>query len=203
MATLPLLDKVRLQPELLTEADYPSYRALYADPRVAPATGLPTLVEESAARRWFDNALALPAEQGRILALRLAGEPPLVGILRLTEWNQVAGVATLGYALTPRLWGQGLMNECLYALLPWLLAEGLGKPLHRLQAWVLSSNVRSRHLLAGLGFVHEGTLRGLFFQEGGHHDICAYGLLTADKRVTRIAHPKPGRVELSSSAKSA
>lgn len=196
MATLPLLDKVRLQPGLLTETDYPSYRALYADPRVAPATGLSTLVEESAARRWFDNALALPAAQGRILALRLAGEPSLVGILRLTEWNQVAGVATLGYALTPALWGQGLMGESLHALLPWLLGESLGKPLHRLQAWVLSSNVRSRHLLAGLGFLHEGTLRGLFFQEGEHHDICAYGLLSADKRVTRAAPQEPRRFAL-------
>ena len=203
MATLPLLGKVRLQPDLLTEVDYPSYRALYADTRVASPTGLPSLVDEASARRWFDSAMALPPAQGRILALRLAGEPQLVGVLRLTEWDQTAGVITLGYALAPRLWGQGLMNECLYALLPWLLNAGLGKPIHRIQAWVLSSNNRSRHLLSGLGFVHEGTLRGLFHQEGGHHDICAYGLLAADKRVTRIAHPKPGRVELSSSAKSA
>lgn len=181
MAALPLpLARGRLRPDTLAAADYPRYRALYADPRVAHPTGLPALVDEAAARRWFDAALALPPEQGRILALRQPGLSALCGVLRLTDWDRHAGVLTLGYTLSPELWGRGLMHECLAGTLPWLLSGGLGAPLHRVQAWVLPHNQRSRRLLGRLGFVHEGTLRGLFRHQDGRHDVCAYGLLAAD-----------------------
>ncbi|MHA7000650.1 GNAT family N-acetyltransferase [Aeromonas schubertii] len=181
MAALPLsLSRRPLYPDTLVEADYPAYRALYADPRVALLTGLPARMEESAARRWFDNALALPAGQGRISALRQEGESTLCGVVRLTDWEQGAGIITLGYALSPRLWGEGLMQNCLSGLLPSLFAGALGHPLHRVQSWVQADNHRSRRLLERLGFRHEGTLRGLFRNEQGHHDICAYGLLCDD-----------------------
>lgn len=188
MAALPLsLIRRSLYPDTLVEADYPAYRALYADPRVALLTGLPARMEELAARRWFDNALAFPSEQGRISALRQEGERALCGVVRLTDWEQETGIITLSYALSPRLWGEGLMLSCLSGLLPSLFAGELGHPLHRVQSWVQADNHRSRHLLERLSFRHEGTLRGLFRNEQGHHDICVYGLLHDDR-----THREPG-----------
>ncbi|PRP69759.1 hypothetical protein BUE93_13780 [Chromobacterium amazonense] len=188
MAALPLPLVSALRPTPLAHADYPRYRALYADPRVAAPTGLPALADEAEARRWFHAALALAPEQGRIMALRLGGQGALAGVLRLTDWDRGAGVLTLGYALSPEWWGRGLMRECLAEVLPWLFDGGLGAPLHRIQGWVLSDNHPSRRLLAKLGFTHEGTLRGVFRHGASRHDVCAYGLLIGDRSAAMPAH---------------
>ncbi|SUX56088.1 GNAT family N-acetyltransferase [Chromobacterium vaccinii] len=180
MAALPLpLNSAGLRLDQLAAADYPRYRALYGDPRVAGPCGLASGGED-ALRTWFDAARSLPPSQGRAYALRHAGQERLAGVLRLTDWERRAGHLTLSYTLCPTLWGRGLMAGCLSPLLPWLFAGGLGEPIHRVQAWVLSGNQRSRRLLASLGFQHEGTLRGMLRLADGRHDICAYGLLAAD-----------------------
>lgn len=186
---LPAIAGLRL--DALREEDYPCFSALYADPAVAIPTGLAPLTEPAAARAWFDQARNLPPPRGRILALRQAGAPELIGSLRLTDWDQHAQNVTLGYALAPAFWGRGLMGACLAGLLPWVFAGGLGAPLHRLQAWVMASNPRSARLLQSAGFSHEGTLRGLFRNDSGHHDILGFSLLRSDPAAPGAA---PGRL---------
>ncbi|MFM5540461.1 GNAT family N-acetyltransferase [Aeromonas veronii] len=180
MAAIQLPLTRRLYVDTLVEADYPRYRALYTDPRVSLPTGVPMSIGEETVRLFFESALAYPVEQGRIAALRLNEDSGLYGVIRLTDWDKHAGVITLGYALSPQLWGEGLMKACLENHLPSLFSGALGHPLHRIQAWVQVNNFRSRHLLEKLGFSHEGTLRGLFRNEQGYHDICIYGQLASD-----------------------
>jgi ribosomal-protein-alanine N-acetyltransferase len=148
----------RLELSALRDADFEGYYALYADPRVALPTGLQPLHDRGAARKWFEQARDLPSDQGCILALRSRGSSTPIGVLRLTEWNHQAQHLTLGYALAPSCWGQGLMQECLSAVLPDVFAGGLAESVRRVQAWVLDDNGRSSGLLQKLGFRHEGTL---------------------------------------------
>jgi ribosomal-protein-alanine N-acetyltransferase len=169
-----------LIPTPLLEGDYPLYSALYADPRVSAPSGLPTRMDNQSRRTWFDNALSIPANQGQIWGLRQEEGGHLCGVLRLTDWEHDAGVITLGYALSPDLWGKGLMGACLAEQLPLVFAGKLGTPVNRIQAWVLDSNSRSCHLLDRLGFQREGILRRLFHNNLGLHDVCAYGLLKDD-----------------------
>ncbi|WP_164931816.1 GNAT family protein [Dyella sp. M7H15-1] len=181
----------RLEWNALCDADFESYYTLYADPRVALPTGLQPLGERGAARKWFEQTRDLPAEQGRILALRPQGKRTLIGVLRLTEWDHLAQHVTLGYALTPACWGQGFMYECLAAVLPDVFAGAMTEPVRRVQAWVLVDNRRSSGLLQKLGFRHEGTLRELFHHEGRHCDVQCYGLLRSDNaRLRAIAAPR-------------
>lgn len=184
MVTLPLplsQSTARLRLDALCATDYPRYRALYTDARVGRPAGLPTPADESATHAWFNAARTLPAEEGRVFALRPAQSKELIGVLRLTDWEHHACHLTLGYTLSPTAWGKGLMRECLASVLPWLFAGGLGEPIHRIQAWVLTSNTRSRRLLTWLGFQNEGTLRGLFRHPEGHEDVCCFSLLVTDR----------------------
>jgi ribosomal-protein-alanine N-acetyltransferase len=170
----------RLELSALRDADFEGYYALYADPRVALPTGLQPLHDRGAARKWFEQARDLPSDQGCILALRSRGSSTPIGVLRLTEWNHQAQHLTLGYALAPSCWGQGLMQECLSAVLPDVFAGGLAESVRRVQAWVLDDNGRSSGLLQKLGFRHEGTLRELFHHTDKHCNVRCYGLLSSD-----------------------
>lgn len=179
MAALPLLTGTRVRLDPLTENDYSCYRALHTCPEVAAPAGVPPLNDEQSVKAFFNTAL-FPASQGRILALRHNDAEALIGVICLTEWDSHAGVLNLGYCLATEFWGQGLMHEGLSLLLPWLLAGGMGEPLHRLQAWGLLGNERSCRLLTRLGFRLEGILRHLYYDSQTHQDVCAYGLLRSD-----------------------
>lgn len=180
MDTLFLLTTAQVRLTSLQEADYPAYHDLYADPQVSIPTGLQPIVAEDASRAWFDEALRFDADKGKIIALRTLTSDKLVGVVRLTDWDHQNSVINLGYCLAKSHWGQGLMAAVLDKLLPWLMAGGLGKTVHRVQAWVLPNNRRSQSLLHKLRFVHEGTFRGLFFDSEKHVDVLIYGLLPAD-----------------------
>ena len=176
-----ILSTARLDLDALRDSDFENYYALYADPQVSLPTGLLPLTDRAAARKWFEQARDLPAEQGRILALRPRDKQALIGVLRLTEWNHQAQHLTLGYALEPTRWGQGLMRECLSAVLTHVFGGAMAEPVRRVQAWVLDDNGRSSGLLKKLGFHHEGTLRELLHHHGKHRDVRCYGLLGSDR----------------------
>ncbi|MFA1671121.1 GNAT family N-acetyltransferase, partial [Chromobacterium piscinae] len=200
MMTLPLLKGVRLKPDFLHEDDFPRYLALYSDPRISVPTGMPRNAETDIIRHWFNTARALALPQGQVLALRRVGSCQLDGILQLMDLELKSGLLTIGYSLMPNLWGQGLMSECLRAMLPELMSGLLGGPLTRIQAWVMVNNDPSHRLLANLGFQHEGTLRQLFHDGQLRQDICIYGLLNTDlAQITgkygSVAVSREGRVE--------
>ncbi|HTW84769.1 MAG TPA: GNAT family protein [Candidatus Sulfotelmatobacter sp.] len=58
---------------------------------------------------------------------------------------------------------------------------------HKLYAEVVAHNAASRQLCEKAGFVLEGVWRdGFRDDDGRYHDLCAYGLLAADRsRATR------------------
>lgn len=108
----------------------------------------------------------------------LSGPHNLVGRVGLTEWDMVNGSAELGYMLRTDFEGDGLMGEAAQALLTHAFAAG---GLHRVVAYADVENEASRHVLAHLGFKHEGTMRHMLrHPERGWRDHHAYGLLEGE-----------------------
>jgi ribosomal-protein-alanine N-acetyltransferase len=74
----------------------------------------------------------------------------------------------LGYTIDARHEGQGLMTEALSAVVEAAFAPAIN--LHRLQAAVQPSNLRSLALLARLGFSEDGLARDYLFINGQWRD---------------------------------
>ena len=95
--------------------------------------------------------------------------------LQVVTWEH--GLAELGYSLTSREQGKGLMPQALRLLLTDIFS---GTSLRRLEARCAVENVSSQKVLERLGFVREGRLRELFELRGRAVDNYLYALLRAD-----------------------
>lgn len=129
---------------------------------------------------WQQRLLAgdREAREGRALRLVLeAREPallPLVppgSILGCVNFTQIVRgcfqAAILGYSIDGEAEGRGLMSEGLRAA----LAHAFGPMnLHRVMANYQPHNVRSAHLLAGLGFQEEGYAPDYLYLGGTWRD---------------------------------
>lgn len=106
----------------------------------------------------------------------LADREPVGWItLQIVTWEH--GLAELGYSLTTREQGKGLMPVALRLLLTDLFT---GTALRRLEARCAVENIPSQKILERLGFVREGRLRELFELRGRAVDNYLYALLRAD-----------------------
>lgn len=94
---------------------------------------------------------------------RLVGEVSVHTI----EWHSRVG--QVGICIwRPEDRGHGYGRTGTSAIIEW--AQGyLG--LIRLEAWILASNLASRHLFTQLGFTEEGILRSRYLSGGHHHDV--------------------------------
>jgi RimJ/RimL family protein N-acetyltransferase len=104
----------------------------------------------------------------------------LIGRVGLTGIDPVNFSAELGYMLRTDCEGDGLMSEAAHGLLSYAFGAG---GLHRAVAYADVDNRASQHVLARLGFRHEGTMRHmLHLPERGWRDHHAYGLLEGELR---------------------
>lgn len=80
----------------------------------------------------------------------------------------------IGYELNRVYWGQGVMTE----VLPVILTYGFNElGLHRIEANVDESNMRSRKLILKIGFKYEGSARKRNFSHDHFEDEMHFGLL--------------------------
>jgi RimJ/RimL family protein N-acetyltransferase len=56
------------------------------------------------------------------------------------------------------------------------------KKKHRIHLVIVPENSASRRIAAKCGFTDEGTLRGVFFNDGRNQDVQMYSLLRTDPR---------------------
>lgn len=99
------------------------------------------------------------------------------GWITLVVANWEHGLSEIGYALSAKFEGQGIMTQALTQLLPDLL---LRAPLERIEARCAVGNVASQRVLQKLGFVREGVLRSYFKLHGSRVDHILYALLRRD-----------------------
>jgi RimJ/RimL family protein N-acetyltransferase len=176
----------RLRPLRMKDA-----AALYdylRNPLVTEKTSFPivstALVEAMITRcqsRWASGELSK-------WGIALAHEDTLVGTCGFNDWSQAHRWAELAYDLAHPLWGHGLMQKAVTAVLDWTYQRD---QIDRVHAFVRIDNQRSARLLERSGFLREGCLRSYRVCRGQPHDFYLYGLLRADwlaRRGTLQAH---------------
>lgn len=106
------------------------------------------------------------------LAIDVDGE--LVGDLQVRHCNQAMpdGVLELGLELASEVQGKGIGTEVLKLAAEKFFAEGA----HRISGSTDQSNKAMIRAFEKAGWVHEGTLRGLFKEAGTLHDYESYSV---------------------------
>lgn len=99
------------------------------------------------------------------------------GWITLVVANWEHGLGEIGYALSARYQGKGVMTQALALLLPELF---LRSPLERIEARCAVGNLASQRVLDKLGFAREGLLRQYFQLHGERVDHVLFALLRSD-----------------------
>ncbi|MBW7840170.1 MAG: GNAT family N-acetyltransferase [Chitinophagaceae bacterium] len=96
-------------------------------------------------------------------AITDAAERNFMGACGLNQIHPEFRKAEIGFWLLPEYWGKGIIAETL----PLVCNYGFNTiGLHRIEAFVETENVNSRHTLAKMGFIHEGTMRDAELKDG-------------------------------------
>jgi len=98
----------------------------------------------------------------------------LLGACGYNDWEHRHRRAELGYWLMPEHWRDGVMRECLEAVIEYGFEV---MSLHRIEAVVDSENPASSGLLRRLGFAHEGVRRECEYHHGRYISLECFGLL--------------------------
>lgn len=171
--TSPRLETARLVLRLADERDVDAIVAYYQENREFLKPFDPRRPEGFFGRRFWAGQVGrsladFRAERAVRLFLFLPGEQEVVGTANFTQIQRgVAHSCTLGYGLSARHQGRGLMTEALTAAIELIFDE---LRLHRVEASYMPHNRRSGNLLRRLGFTVHGYARDLLLIDGRWED---------------------------------
>jgi RimJ/RimL family protein N-acetyltransferase/uncharacterized cupin superfamily protein len=172
---VPTLETERLVLRKVTMEDAPLRLAMRADPehtRYLLVAGPPSEDEVRARLAWILRDMTLGRSKGWTVVEKATGAAiGQVAIVRIDAENRTASLA---YELLTATWGKGYAREAVARVLRFGFEE---LSLHRLQAEIDPGNVRSRKVAEAVGLAFEGTLRGVRFFEGRHHDDAIYAVV--------------------------
>ena len=101
-----------------------------------------------------------------------------IGSIAVVNHDDQVGKAHIGYALSRKMWHQGIMSEALQAVMNFLFDE-VGY--QRLEARHDPRNPHSGGVMKKCGMKYEGTLRQSDWNNQGVCDACWYALLKSER----------------------
>lgn len=102
----------------------------------------------------------------------------LIGIAEIFDVDKKIDMVTVGYRLNTNYWGKGIATRATKLMIDFLFNE---IKVNRIQAFVMTENLKSGKVLKRNHFVHEGTIRqGQIWKEKGLVDLELYSLLSED-----------------------
>ncbi len=180
-------ERVYLRPLEPDDADLVS--GWYADDRVRRLIGDP-LTSHARRRQLYEAATSGDGDTTyRFIICTLDGDVP-VGRLDLFDIDRTNGHCAFGIAIgDPALWGQGLGTDAVNAVVDFAFGE-----LRMERVWLDTDadNLRAQAAYRKAGFIIEGRLRHVWFQDGNHIDDIRMALL----RDEWLALPRPKSWEL-------
>ncbi len=110
--------------------------------------------------------------------IEVGGEPS--GRIRLTVESRSHKIGSIGYGLTARHRGKGIVSSAV-RLVTDVAFDLNGFDLERIEAIASVDNIASRRVLAQSGFQFEGILRGYLIIHGKRVDHASYSRLKSDQ----------------------
>jgi ribosomal-protein-alanine N-acetyltransferase len=86
--------------------------------------------------------------------------------------------AELGYVLSRKLWGNGLMTEAVRAIIDYGFNS---MKLHRIEAKCMAENAGSERVMQKSGMSYEGIMRGAIFRREIFWNMKCYAILVSDR----------------------
>ncbi len=175
---LPTLETERLVLRKLNLADAPDMFEFGSDPQVVQYTTWQVHSSIQDAQAFLRSVVERYAG-GQVApwGLVLKNESKLIGTCGFVTWLPNFARAEVGYALSRRYWGRGLMTEAVRAV----VAFGfLTMQVNRLQAVCDVDNTASAHVLEKVGMTYEGTLREYGFAKGRFRNLRMYSILRSE-----------------------
>lgn len=187
LSPIPAFSTRRLRLRPFSECDEALYCQLYTEPQVMRHIAAPLSLE--AAQRSFRivcRQIAGPAPSVRIWVVSEHASLGAVGIVALTQVNDLAAAVEMGMMLLPSGWGRGLAHEAQVALMDRIFSESSLRMIWTRNA---PENASAIGLRIRLGFLradsrpvdcplmHWQMTRERWF---ARHDPCA-GMVVADQ----------------------
>jgi len=125
---------------------------------------------------WLAEAVHEPRRDRTGLNLMMLDRKTdrIVGWIYLTDVDEYARSAEIGYGVRPHAQGQGFATEALVAVSRWALTAG---GLQRTWLSINIDNLASLQVAQKAAFTLEGTLRRASLKEDGLHDVAVLALL--------------------------
>lgn len=159
-------------------ADWATFRALEAEPALYYYE--PAAPTETDTRAYLERAQAEARQMPRThyrLALTLLPETEICGRVTLAQLNPAIREWEIGWAVHPRLWGQGLATEAARALLAFAFTD---LQAHRVVAFAHVHNAASLQVMRKLGLQQEGLLRATRWWRDAWSDEVVFAMLEQD-----------------------
>jgi ribosomal-protein-alanine N-acetyltransferase len=169
-------ERVVLAP--VREADLPAFYEAHVAIRNRGAFFPLGVLSEPALKARFAQTGFWEPDEGTLLIRSLDGQ--IVGHIEFFPPVGYWDAFELSYQLYDDAHaGRGYTTEAVQLLVDYLFAT---KKKHRIQLVIVPGNAASRRIAEKCGFVHEGCVRGAFFNAGRNHDVDLFGLLRGDPR---------------------
>lgn len=97
-----------------------------------------------------------------------------IGTCGFAEWSPYHSRGEIGYAMSRKYWGQGLMTEAAREIIAFGFTQ---MQLNRVEARCIVANVGSARVMEKAGMTYEGILREQMYAKGDYHDLKIYSIL--------------------------
>jgi ribosomal-protein-alanine N-acetyltransferase len=192
-SAFPVIETNRLKLRALCPADANAIFAIRSDYEVTKYNSGAAYTDIAQASGLIDRSIAgYNSKSSLYWAMSIKDSGEVVGQLGYNCWDQDNHSAEIGFDLRRDQWGKGIMKEALTAILKYGFES---MSLNRIGAQVSTYNDSSVGILTRLGFLHEGTQRDQYFEDGRYHDLklfallkreCAQELLGSESTVTYV-----------------
>jgi len=103
----------------------------------------------------------------------------LIGTMGFVWWKPDHAKAELGYAMSRKYWGRGLMTEAVKAVMDFGFRF---MKLNRLEARCNDTNPGSERVMVKCGMKYEGLLRQAMWEKGAFKNLKLYSVLNSDRQ---------------------
>lgn len=111
-------------------------------------------------------------------AIELKGIGEIIGGISIVKLDEKNYSCEIGYCMSRKYWGKGIMSESLRAVINYLFSE-VG--FNRIAAKHDTNNIASGKVMIKSGMKYEGTLREVKVRDDKEfYDLAVYGILKTD-----------------------